>query len=102
MPPWIKVAHKESANGVHHSHLLGAVIVRGGAVLAKAANRSPIHAEVRAIKKAGDCQGAVLFVVRRTLSMSRPCPNCMANIKNAGIKKIVYLDWHGEVQEERL
>lgn len=92
----------------------GAVIVRGNSVISMGVNtwrndpsvvesdmiegRGTIfstHAEVAAIKRAGDrARGATLYVARLlacgTHGNSRPCQNCARAITRAGIKKVVY------------
>ena len=88
----------------------GAVIVKGGRVISTGINRfknhpkavSPehikqycsVHAEVDAIRKLKSARGATIYVARigkrGNRALSRPCPNCYAAIKSAGIAKIVY------------
>ena len=88
----------------------GAVIVKGGRVIATGVNKErnhplivssehikthcSVHAEVDALKKAGDVRGATMYVARVNKTgqerNSRPCKYCYANIKKSGIKKIVY------------
>ncbi len=51
------------------------------------------HAERVAIRRAGNCEGGTLYVVRLANGrgrMSAPCDRCMTAIENAGIKKIVF------------
>ena len=101
----------ESSSGCNKKH--GAVIVRGGSVLSvgfnKWRNRPPmlfnslpkdelkmltIHAEVDALSHLKDAAGATIYVARVNKNSeprySRPCDDCYAAIKAAGIKKIVY------------
>jgi deoxycytidylate deaminase len=94
---------------------MSAVIVKGGRVLIKRANLSRggrhlynrgHHAEARAINRKIDCSGATIYIARLNIkdhpaTMSRPCPECMEAILKSGIKKIVYINWDGEVVEER-
>jgi deoxycytidylate deaminase len=87
----------------------GAVIVGGGTVLGKGANKhrnhpsvvSPehvkagctVHAEVAAIKAAGNCKGATIFVARVGKFgplLSRPCARCYDAILRAGIRSVVH------------
>lgn len=58
------------------------------------------HAEERAInnRNGRDFTGATLYCVRLHGTMSKPCPNCMAAIVKAGIRKVVYVDWAGQPQ----
>jgi len=88
----------------------GAIIVKGGRVLATGINKErnhpmivssehikthcSVHAEVDALKKAGDVRGATIYVARvNRIGLernSRPCKYCYENIKSSGIKKIIY------------
>ncbi len=88
----------------------GAVIVRGGRVLSTGVNKErnhpmivssehikthcSVHAEVDAIKRAGDVRGATIYVARVNRRgqerNSRPCWRCYEEIKQSGIKKIIY------------
>ena len=87
----------------------GAVIVRGGSVLSLGINKfknnpqfildydeCSTHAEIDAIRRAGDCKGATIYVARvnkqSQTRLSRPCNRCYTAIKTAGIKKIVFTD----------
>ena len=100
----VNVAKTSTENNLH-----GAVIVRGGRVLAVGVNsfrndpntvstpkrESSIHAEIAALKAMGNtAKGATIYVARVNRQgeerMSKPCTNCMDAIVKAGIKKIIY------------
>lgn len=53
-----------------------------------------VHAEVKALKISTRTQGAVAYVARVNMfgepRQSRPCPDCMNALKEAGIKRVVY------------
>ena len=56
-----------------------------------------LHAEMDALSKirfTDELNKAVIYVFRKNnndkLAMSRPCPGCMARIKDVGIKKVYY------------
>lgn len=87
----------------------GAVIEKNGRVLSRACNRfrnhpsvvseehvktgCTVHAEVAAIKLAGSCEGATIYVARLGNIgplLSRPCINCYNAILRAGITEIVH------------
>lgn len=57
---------------------------------------SSVHAEVAAIRAAGrtSLRGGILIVARVSprgeQAMSKPCINCQAALKAAGIKKVYY------------
>jgi tRNA(Arg) A34 adenosine deaminase TadA len=86
----------------------GAVIVKGGRVLAVGVNanrniatntsfpkfENAVHAEVAALKACSDTVGATLYVARVNNQgeerMSKPCPACYAAIVKAGIRKVIF------------
>ncbi|MET0590554.1 MAG: hypothetical protein ABWZ77_05200 [Naasia sp.] len=96
-----------AANGTgRHRH--GAVLVRGGRVLAVGWNRSRVrdtwvtyqprdacslHAEVAAVRNVC-ATGATLIVVRLTrsgqLASSKPCPACWDTLDAAGVRRVVH------------
>lgn len=105
MSRWVRIALKTACLGEHPRHLVGAIVVKGGKVLSKAANLSRpygvlnggFHAEERALREEIDYRGAVVIVVRvnkktKIVGMSRPCERCMRVIISKGIKKIIYMD----------
>lgn len=110
----LKQASRIAAESDVHKYKLGAVIERGGRVLAVGVNsyrtygrhyretddfppRSvwTYHAEEAALKAVGmEANGATLYVSRVNkrgdVRMAKPCKDCMELIKKAGIKRIVY------------
>jgi deoxycytidylate deaminase len=104
MNTFIELAYKTTEKSNHPKHQLGCVITRGGAVLSVAANRWDWGkcCERRAIRPHCDYRGAVLIVVRSNKKMSKPCSACRIAIEKAGIKKIVYIDWNGNVVIEKV
>lgn len=105
---WIKLALKIAENSNHVQHKMSAIVVRGGNVVAKGFNvvksphtdNKPNHAEARALRNKGDFRGCTIYIVRNNGKMSKPCPHCMARIKEAQISRMVYLDWNGDLQRE--
>lgn len=99
------LAKKQAAKSCH-KYRHGAIIFKGGRVLAKGFNRnktSPtwgsgykgkIHAESDAIRRAvtagTDIKGATLIVVRLDDGPSKPCYKCMELIEKFGIKDVVH------------
>jgi tRNA(Arg) A34 adenosine deaminase TadA len=97
-----KLAETSEENMKH-----GCIIVLGGSVQAMGVNKrtnDPFihkdssglseHAEGAALRRCKRTVGAVAYIARVNKNgeerMSRPCPKCMAALKAAGIKKIVY------------
>lgn len=103
---WLAVAGRiamESKERTKH----GCVIVKSGAVQSKGTNtyrNQPgiieeiealsVHAEINAIKRGSDLRGAVAYIARVNnhgeKRQSRPCPDCLKALKDAGVKRIVY------------
>ncbi len=86
-------------------HRLGAVLVRGGSVIAVGYNSTrndprntdgcwSTHAETRALRLAGAPRGATLYVARVTpggrTAMARPCADCAMDLRAAGVATVVY------------
>lgn len=106
---FLALAYCESAKVLEGQHRLGAVLIKGGRVIAKGYNSyvNCRHAEIACLSKTwkSERDGAVLYVVRRRrdqkFGMSKPCPNCEAFIRDSGIKKVFYTTNEGTVICER-
>jgi deoxycytidylate deaminase len=101
----LKIA--ESSECVHRH---GAVVVKGGRVMAIGVNKwrnrhgtvvktdttsdLSVHAEVDALSRVSDARGAILYVARvskrGTPLLSRPCRECYSVIRRNGLKRVVY------------
>lgn len=89
----------------------GAVVVKNGRVLALGVNKQKnadintpfavnapeyftVHAEVDAINRAANTQGATIYIARINKQgeerYSRPCDNCAEVIRKAGIRTVIY------------
>lgn len=110
---WLKKALEIASDARFVTQKMGCVVVKGGVMVSAAHNLGVAknvgigitskHAEKRALRPfATDYTGAVIYVARVGKSMSRPCNSCMELIREAGIKKIVYFDWDGNVCMERV
>lgn len=114
MRRWIRSALKIARNGRHPEFKFGAIVIRGGSVISRAANFSRpygidnrgFHAEERALNESKNYKGATLIVACRTNSgrnhISRPCEICMKLIEQKGITKIIYLNREGNICVERV
>lgn len=104
----LKVAEASTCRVQH-----GAVIVKGGRVLAVGVNTHrnhpsvvtepvadcTVHAEMAALRSLSSLEsarGATIYVARlgasKTPRLSKPCTRCSGALENAGVKKIVYTD----------
>lgn len=90
----------EESNNKHFK--LGAVVVKGGRVLSKAANKGWNDAEARALRPHVDFSGATIIVMRRNRRTSKPCASCMEKIFKAKISNIIYTNRDGEIVKERI
>lgn len=88
----------------------GSVIVKGGRVIGTGMNKErnhpkivssehiktdcSVHAEIDALKKAKDTNGATVYIARVNKKGqardSKPCSRCYSALRSNGIKKIVY------------
>lgn len=100
MNSYIEIAYKVAERSTHPQHSMGAVVVRGGAILSAAHNMHKRHTccERRALRKLKCARGAIIIVVRRNgTGMSKPCLYCQRAIVAAGIKKVIYFDVNGQM-----
>lgn len=98
-----------------HQYKLGAAIFKQGKVISTGYNKTnrgvsreyghwegSLHAELAAIIAARtDLKKASILVARSTGGLARPCPECMAAIKDAGIKWVYYTDGK-DIDKERV
>ena len=105
MGKFMRLALREALKCNTNRHRVGAVVVRGGKVVAKSHNRLTRHAEVRALAGLwpSECDGATVYVVRPTytggLGLARPCPDCEQELRRLGVRKIVYSTYGGHTWE---
>jgi pyrimidine deaminase RibD-like protein len=90
---------------------MGAVVVKGGAILSTAPNLpsqvsgieiASKHAEERAITKGYDYSGATIFIARKGGGMSRPCARCIKTLQEVGVSYVVYADWDKSLIKEKV
>jgi deoxycytidylate deaminase len=99
----LDVAMRLTRRSTHARHALGAVVVRGGAVLAAAANggRKGQCAERRALRR-GVYEGASLYVARSNGLCSKPCDACVEAIRRAGIRTVWFVNANGQMDMWRV
>ena len=93
---------------LHHKH--GAIVVKSGRVLGRGFNKSRnhprmieagqhamecgYHAEIVAMKDAGNVEGAVIFVARINKKgedlLSKPCSRCQEVLTKKKVKNVIY------------
>lgn len=92
----------------HPRHRHASLILRGGALLSSATNAGGRHAEVRALMKLwpNKRKGTTVVNIRITaagaVGISRPCSRCMAVLKEAGVRSVVYTDRKGQWAQEKI
>jgi diaminohydroxyphosphoribosylaminopyrimidine deaminase / 5-amino-6-(5-phosphoribosylamino)uracil reductase len=92
---WMRraLALAEKGRGqVHPNPMVGAVLVRGGRVVAEGFHQEfgSAHAEIEAIRAAGErAKGATLYVTLEPCSHWGKTPPCSAAIIRAGIRRVV-------------
>ena len=116
-----RVASKEAKKSCHKQHRLGAVVVKGGRILATGFNelrpssvtKTPtLHAEASAIlkllkkRKLHDLFGSSVYVARYTkggkIGMARPCAHCYQLLQSVGVRDIYYTNDIGTTSYEKL
>lgn len=64
-----------------------------------AVNKATVHAEVDALNKAnGDASGGTAYIFRQNGGISKPCHYCLVALKKHDIRRIIYEDEYGAIQ----
>jgi len=108
LPRFFRLARMESLKSNVRRISMGAVISKGGSVIAKGHNQCKthpmldtytIHAEMSALisrRYYDDLKGAVIWIYRETVDgipgCAKPCASCLKHLVAAGIKKVYYSD----------
>lgn len=117
----IHIAKHVSNNSTHKQHRLGAVIVKGGRILATGYNQlrpskligtNTLHAEAHAVlhllksRRQADLIGADIYVNRYTrggrIGLARPCSHCMELLRTVGIRRVFYTTDEGTTVMEKI
>ena len=89
----IELAH---ANVEHGGRPFGAVVVKDGAVVATGVNEMHVasdptaHAELTALRAAGQKLASIRLDDCSVFASGHPCPMCMAAMRLAGIRHVAY------------
>lgn len=103
-----RVAHKLVHKARHQAHRHAAVVYRGGCVVSTGVNHDTIHAEVQALKKLwpDHRRGTTVVSIRMTrggkLGLAKPCAECEAYMREAGVKTVLYSNAQGKMERMRL
>lgn len=108
---WLRNALLQAEQAPHNRWRVGAVLVRSGRVIATGYNRyrnNPsqvgigdvsYHAEEVALRRAGDAEGATIYVARITrsgeLGIAKPCARCAYDLMEAGVSSVVWTTPYG-------
>ena len=100
-----RLARKDVGRSDVGRHNLFAVVVQGGKVIARGVNRRhrdrTIHAEMAAlsqmIRRKRSSEGCDIHVYRfmadGSYGLSKPCADCEASLREAGIRRVFYSDY---------
>ncbi len=97
MPSFLQIAFEEAeAAGARGEVPVGAVVVKGGRILARAGNRveeskdPSAHAEILAIRAAGQALGEPRLIGCDLYVTLEPCPMCATAISFARIRRLYF------------
>jgi deoxycytidylate deaminase len=85
-----------------------AIVTRGGCVLSVGVNSGVHHAEMVALWELfpANRKGVTVMSLRirkdGSLAMAKPCPACTRNMREYGVKKVVYSISDGTLVKERI
>ncbi len=115
------MANKVAKKSLYKQHQVGAVIVKGGNILAtgynskqpsSVLNTETRHAEAAAIlqllkqRRQHDLVGSSMYVSRFTrggrLGISKPCIACDGLIRSVGIREVYYINQEGQTERMKL
>lgn len=117
----MRMAAKVALNSQFKQHRVGAVLVKGGNILATGFNsRQPSkilgtttrHAEASAVlkllkeRRLDDLIGSECYVTRFTAGgkcgISKPCPSCHELLRSVGVRNCWYTDVDGQTVKEKI
>lgn len=116
MQRYLSSAAKAAKKSIYR-YRLGAVVIKNRKIISSGYNKTKshpllfkdydfysIHAECDAILRASGGDTLVVVRIRKdgSLATSKPCYKCKEFIRDSGIKRIIYVDQHGEPIEERI
>lgn len=93
------------------NYMFGAIVVKSGRIVSTGTNNPQkthpragyprrIHAEIQVLLGTDDLKGATMYLVRVTNggkeALSKPCQNCLREIKKSGLKSVIFSLGKGE------
>jgi len=99
----IKAVAQAASRSTHAKSRHGAMLVKGGRVLALAWNSYSKHAEIAVMKQvtADQCKRSIIWTVRirkdGRLLLGLPCISCLRDMQAAGVKMVWYSLANGEM-----
>lgn len=104
IPPDARLALKAARRSDHKAFFVGAIALRGGAIVGVGYNHGTKHAEVKCLQAIWPSKrkGLTVWCIRLTrsglLRMSKPCPECREYLRKNGVKTVYYSDEVGSIQ----
>ena len=93
---WLRLALRVAGKSRNSCFWHVALIRKGGKILSVAPNRDTCHAEIAAMRlctpaalKNSECL-SLRFSLTDRLSSAKPCPECEAAMRDAGVKRCYY------------
>jgi tRNA(Arg) A34 adenosine deaminase TadA len=108
MSKFIKLAIREARKARHKQHKFGAVLIRGGKIIASSHNHSSIHCEHSVLDRAwkSGTENSVLLIVRvrkdGSFGLAWPCDVCLSRMAENGVKKVIYSTNSGMLAELKI
>lgn len=101
----LKRALREANKSPHPVFKHATLIFKGGALFATGYNHGDRHSEVVALGKLwpGDAKGATVVNIRikktGKVGMSRPCPQCQKILLDNEVRRVIYSNSQGDLEE---
>jgi len=88
---------KTAMKSGHNNHKHATLLFRGGALMAAGANSNKKHSEhvaLTKVKHKGGAKNMIAVNIRLTkggqIGMSKPCPTCEQELRDAGVRAVKY------------
>jgi deoxycytidylate deaminase len=104
----VRIAKKLACRSDHEHYRHGALVLKGGNIIARGYNKGVKHAEVAALEKLDPeaRKGCTVISIRVTkggkLAMAKPCCKCEAYMREHGVHAVEWSDEYENMHKERL